>query len=134
MFGNSKTKKAKNNKAQHIPENLSQSIPYKQVYQNGVIEIRDGVFSRTYELPSANFRTCGVRQQQVMAETYGAFIGSFDSDIDVEVTIYNKTVDIMQFQNEVMVQMRNDGLDKYRVEYNNMLLDKMTGAKNNFCN
>lgn len=131
MFGNSKTKKAKNNKTQHIPENLSQSIPYKQVYQNGVIEIRDGVFSRTYELPSANFRTCGVRQQQVMAETYGAFIGSFDSDIDVEVTIYNKTVDIMQFQNEVMVQMRNDGLDKYRVEYNNMLLDKMTGAKNN---
>ena len=37
-------------------------------------------------------------------------------------------------KNEVMLQMRNDGLDKYRVEYNNMLLDKMTGAKNDFCN
>ena len=37
----------------------------------------------------------------------------------------------MKFQDDIMLKMRNDGLDVYRDEYNNMLLDKLSGAKNN---
>ena len=37
----------------------------------------------------------------------------------------------MKFQDDIMLKMKNDGLDIYRDEYNNMLLDKLSGAKNN---
>nr|WP_270209773.1 DUF87 domain-containing protein [Dorea amylophila] len=66
-----------------------------------------------------------------MAELYAEMIGSFDPDITVEITIYNKTIDIMEFQESILLKPNRDGLDKYRIEYNNMLIDKMIGAKNN---
>ena len=43
----------------------------------------------------------------------------------------NKTIDMNKFQEEVFVDMKPDGLNEYRDEYNNMLSQKMTSAKNN---
>jgi len=127
----SKRKKQKKETAPKIPKTLSDSIPYERVYKNGVIEIQSYVFSKSYILPSVNYKTRGNRVQGSMAELYAEMIGSFDPDITVEITIYNKTIDIMEFQESVLLKPNRDGLDKYRIEYNNMLIDKMVGAKNN---
>ena len=127
----SKRKKQKKETAPKIPKTLSDSIPYERVYKNGVIEIQSCVFSKSYILPSVNYKTRGSRVQGSMAELYAEMIGSFDPDITVEITIYNKTIDIMEFQESVLLKPNRDGLDKYRIEYNNMLIDKMVGAKNN---
>lgn len=127
----SKRKKQKKETAPKIPKTLSDSIPYEKVYKNGVIEIQPCVFSKSYILPSVNYKTRGNRVQASMAELYAEMIGSFDPDITVEITIYNKTIDIMEFQENVLLKPNRDGLDKYRIEYNNMLIDKMIGAKNN---
>ena len=56
---------------------------------------------------------------------------SFPEGTTVEITIYNKTIDIMKFQEDILLNMKNDGLDAYREEYNVMLLNKLAGAKNN---
>ena len=127
----SKRKKQKKETAPKIPKTLSDSIPYERVYKNGVIEIQSCVFSKSYILPSVNYKTRGNRVQGSMAELYAEMIGSFDPDITVEITIYNKTIDIMEFQESILLKPNRDGLDKYRIEYNNMLIDKMIGAKNN---
>ena len=127
----SKRKKQKKETAPKIPKTLSDSIPYERVYKNGVIEIQSCVFSKSYILPYVNYKTRGSRVQGSMAELYAEMIGSFDPDITVEITIYNKTIDIMEFQESILLKPNRDGLDKYRIEYNNMLIDKMIGAKNN---
>ena len=121
----------KNSKAQHIPTTIRDSIPYEKVYDNGIIEIRPGVFSKSYQLTEANFKTLDDENQWIMAEKWSKFLSSFEPDVTVEVTIYNRTLDIMQFQEDVLIPMKMDNLDKYRAEYNDMLLDKIAEAKNN---
>lgn len=132
MF-NSKKKKTQKNKpnAMQFPQTNAESIPYKKVYKNGIFEIEDGVYSKTYKLPPLNFKTASTDTQQRIAEAWSVFLGSLPDDVTREITIYNQTIDIMRFQENIMIPMKADSLNGYRAEYNNMLLEKMSGAKNN---
>ncbi len=122
----------KKQKIQHIPQTLQDSIPYVRVAEeNGVFEIEPGEYSKSYYFPEINFRTLNNDSQLKIAQAYSTFISAFPQGTTVEITIYNKNVDIMKFQDDIMLKMKNDGLDVYRDEYNNMLLDKLSGAKNN---
>lgn len=124
-------KRDKKKKVVNIPRSLAESIPYLQVYKNGIIEIEQGKFSKSYKLGEVNFKTADENRQYLLAQQYGEFLGAFDDGITVEVTLYNKTVDILKFQEEVLIPMKADNLNEFRAEYNEMLLNKMTGAKNN---
>ena len=122
----------KKQKIQRIPQTLQDSIPYVRVAEeNGVFEIKPGEYSKSYYFPEINFRTLNNDSQLKIAQAYSTFISAFPQGTTVEITIYNKNVDIMKFQDDIMLKMKNDGLDVYRDEYNNMLLDKLSGAKNN---
>lgn len=120
----------KQKKVQHIPQTLQESIPYERVFaEGGLIEVEPGVYSKSYPLPEMNFKTANNESQWQTAEAYSKLIGSFPEGTTVEITIYNKTIDIMMFQEDILLNMKNDGLDPYREEYNAMLLNKLSGAK-----
>lgn len=121
----------KKKKVMHIPQSVSESIPYDTVFHNGIIMNEEGIYSKSYRMPEINFRNVSDEEQLRIGTQWAEFLGIFDSDVTIQITSYNKTIDIMKFQEEVMIPMRGDKLDEYRVEYNNMLLEKMTGAKNN---
>lgn len=118
-----KTKQSKNT--------IADSIPYLRVYKDGMIEVEEGRYSKSYLFPEVNFKMANDFDQRRIAEAYSEFLGTFGSGIDIEITLYNKTVDIEQFQKQVFIPMKADNLNEYREEYNKMLMDKMAGAKNN---
>lgn len=129
MFHKKKT--ASIEKPQTIPNSLAASIPYENVYPNGIFELREGLFSKSYSLPDMNFKIVDDNKQLQIVEKYSQFLNSFDHNTAVEITLYNKTIDINQFQEKVFVKMNSDSLNPYRMEYNEMLMGKMAGAKNN---
>lgn len=132
MFGKKKEQKNKKKKYEStIPKSITDSIPYVAVYENGVIEVKPGVFSQSYPIPAVNFKTAGDAEQWRLAEVYMEFLNSFDSNVTVQITLYNRTVDMETFQDEVYVKVMDDDLNDYREEYNEMLDQKMRGAKNN---
>lgn len=123
---NKSTQKSKQGK-----NTVADSIPYLRVFKNGMFEVEEGRYSKSYKLPEVNFKTANDDDQRKIAETYSAFLSSFDDGVDIEVTLYNKTIDIEAFKEQVFIPMKADNLNSYREEYNNMLLNKMSGAKNN---
>lgn len=132
MFGKQKDQKNKKKKYEStIPKSIIDSIPYVAVYEDGVIEVKPGVFSQSYPIPAVNFKTAGDAEQWRLAEVYMEFLNSFDSNVTVQITLYNRTVDMETFQDEVYVKVMDDDLNDYREEYNEMLDQKMRGAKNN---
>lgn len=133
MSKKSKEKKLskKQNKKLQIPQTLIDSIPYHAIYENGIIEVEPGTYSKSYRFPEVNFKTSSQQQQWMIAQRYSEFFGSLDTSIQIQVSLYNKTIDITQFQEDVLLEMKADKLNQYREEYNEMLLEKMTGAKNN---
>lgn len=124
--GNNAQNKSKQNKY-----TIANSIPYLHVFKNGMIEVTDGRYSKSYRFPDVNFKMATDDMQRKIAEAYSEFLSSFDSGTDIEVTLYNRSIDIEEFQKQVFIPMKADNLNEYREEYNKMLLDKMSGAKNN---
>ena len=43
-----------------------------------------------------------------------------------KITINNRKVDIKKFKEDILIPLKQDNLDPYREEYNNMLLDKLS--------
>ena len=109
-----------------VPKTQEGSIPYKSIYENGIIELYPGFFSKSYHIGSVNFLTATDNDQWTIGQAYANFLGSFEKDAVIEITLFNRTIDIEQFKRNVLLEMQDDDMNVYRDEYNNMLLDKMS--------
>lgn len=114
-----------------IPKTVADTIPYQNVYDNGIIQIDATHYSKTYKIDEANFVTRSNEDQEAIATQYSEFLSSFEDDITIEISLYNKTIDEYSFENKVLIPMRPDGYDEYRKEYNDIVKGKMKESKNN---
>lgn len=60
---------------------------------------------------------------------YSELLNSLDCAATTKLTICNRRQSQADFEQSVLMPMREDGLDKYRREYNQMLMDKATGGQ-----
>lgn len=59
---------------------------------------------------------------------YSELLNALDSGATTKITVNNRRLNKTDFEQTILIPMAEDGLDKYRKEYNEMLLDKVTGA------
>ena len=114
-----------------VPQTVQDTIPYLYVYQNGIMELTPGVFSKSYILGDANFKISSRQGQEKIFQEYSRMLSTFGDTVKVEITIWNKNMDLAEFQRLVLMPMMNDRLNEYREEYNQMLIEKMSSANNN---
>lgn len=115
----------------NIPRTAQDTVPYFAAYENGIIEIEPGVFSRSYQLADINFRTATDEEQKDIFDKYVDFLNTFDSDIRLQLTLFNKSVDNQDIKENILLKPQRDSLNEYRDEYNKMLIDKMKEGRNN---
>ena len=60
--------------------------------------------------------------------TYSELLNSLDSGATTKITINTPRLNKADFEGSILMPLKHDGLDGYRIEYNDMLLDKATGA------
>ena len=59
---------------------------------------------------------------------YSELLNSLDSGATTKITINNRRLNRLDFEQTILIPTTGDNLDEYREEYNKMLLDKATGA------
>lgn len=136
---NSKEKKQKNNKGSKkkknqsitIPKTAQDTIPYIAVYKNGIIEIEQGIFSKCYKLDDVNFKIATDDEQREMFDKYVDFLNTFDSDVKLQLVIFNRSMDESHVREKILIPFKRDTLNTYREEYNEMLVNKMSEGRNN---
>ena len=120
-------------------KSTQQSIPIVRVYEDrgeknpckGVIEVEDGVFTKSYLINDTNYSDAGEEKQDVILNIFKKILTAFNTDIGYEITINNRTVDQQEFNNKVLMQYANDEYDNFRIQHNELVLDMMTQGKNN---
>ena len=55
---------------------------------------------------------------------YSDVLNSFDTGSIVKITINNKKINKQDFKKKILMDMKNDKLDKFRKEYNEMLISQ----------
>ena len=81
------------------------SLIRSNVFDNGIIEVEPGLYSKSYDLGAANFKTASGEDQDNHTRKYGIFLSGFERDTTVEVTLYNRTADMDQFKDDVLLGM-----------------------------
>lgn len=117
--------------AMNVPKTAQDSIPYMGVYENGIIQVKDNLFSKMYDVPEINFKTKDNEQQTDIFEKFMELLSSFGPEVHIQQVILNKTIKKDEIEQGILLKMQNDKLNEYREEMNEMLIDKMAQARNN---
>ena len=84
--------------------------------------------SKTYKFSDINYLVASREDKESMFLTYSELLNSLDSGAVTKITINNRRMNQANFETSILMPMQGDFRDEYRGEYNQMLLDKATGA------
>ena len=87
-------------------------------------------FSKTFSFTDINYSIASKDDKTAMFLDYSELLNALDSGASAKITIHNRRIDKAQFEKSLLLPMREDGLDHFRREYNEMLLSKVTGTNN----
>ena len=111
-----------------IPRSVQQVIPIETIWSDGIFKIGRNKFARTYKFTDINYAVASKVDKETMFLEYMDLLNSFDCGGTTKITINNRRLNKVDFEKVILIPMQEDGLDLYRKEYNNMLLDKATSS------
>lgn len=110
-----------------IPKGVQQVIPIRAIWPDGIFFVGNK-FSKSYRFEDINYAVASREDKEEMFLSYSELLNSFDSGATTKITIHNRRLNQADFEGSMLIPLREDPLDLYRKEYNQMLLDKAVGA------
>lgn len=114
-----------------IPKGVQQVIPIRAIWPDGIFFVGNK-FSKSYRFEDMNYAVASREDKEAMFLAYCELLNSLDSGATTKITIHNRRLNRLDVEDTLLIPHRQDGLDGYREEYNQMLLDKAMGANGTF--
>lgn len=102
------------------------------MFEDGVCEVEEGLYSKTIKFADINYQIAKRDDQIDIFSRYCEFLNYFDPSINIQITINNRRIDQEDFKRRILlfIPEKDDGLNNYRYEYNQMLIDKALKGQN----
>lgn len=110
-----------------VPLKVQDVIPIRRIWKDGIFQV-GGRFSKTYQFTDINYLVASREDKEQMFLAYSELLNSLDSGATTKITINNRRLNRANFEQSILMPMQGDACDVYRREYNQMLLNKATGA------
>ena len=112
-----------------IPRSVQDAIPIRRIWSDGIFQVGNQ-FSKTFSFTDINYQIAGKEDKTAMFLDYSELLNALDSGASAKITINNRRLNKAEFEATLLLPMRQDGLDHFRKEFNDMLLSKVTGTNN----
>ena len=112
-----------------MPQSVQQSIPIKHVWPDGIFKT-GGKYSKCWRFDDINYNVASDEDKKAMFLGYSDLLNSLDVGATTKITINNRRLNQLDFENSILIREKGDSLDRFRKEYNAMLMDKATGNHN----
>jgi len=112
------------------PQTVQQSIPYREMYRDGVCRVNDRLFTKTVQFHDINYQLAQNEDKTQIFENYCDWLNYFDSSISVQLTFINRRANIREFQQSIDIPDREDAFDSIRREYAGMLKNQLAKGNN----
>ncbi len=110
-----------------LPKSVQDYIPIQKMWEDGIFKVGNR-YTKTFRFDDINYAVASREDKEAMFLEYSELLNSLDSGVTTKITINNHCRNRVDFERSVLIPFKEDGLDIYRKEYNDMLLDKATGA------
>lgn len=111
-----------------IPKSVQDAIPIDAMWEDGIFLVGKNKYSKCFKFTDINYSVASREDKEEMFLEYSELLNSFDTGATSKITIINRRLNKLDFQKTMFIKLEDDELDKYRKEYNKMLLDKATAS------
>ena len=111
-----------------VPRKVQDIIPVRTIWPDGIFMTGKNKFSKMYRFTDINYAVASRDDKAGMFLQYSELLNSLDSGCTAKITINNRRLNMLDFEDRILLKIMGDPLDVYRKEYNDMLTDKATGS------
>ncbi|MDL2220316.1 TraE family protein [Eubacteriales bacterium OttesenSCG-928-N14] len=110
------------------PKSVQQTMPIRRVWEDGIFLVGKNRYSKSYTFSDINYMTSSDEDRESMFLDYSGVLNSLDVGIQAKVTLYNRRINSVELEKNIMLPDAGDGRDHLRREYNSMLRGKASSA------
>lgn len=112
------------------PQTAQQTIPYREIYKDGICCVNDKLFTKTVQFFDINYQLAQADDKAQIFENYCDFLNYFDSTISVQLTFINQRANMQDFSKSIAIPPQGDEYDDIRREYAEMLKSQLEKGNN----
>lgn len=111
-----------------IPKSAQNVIPVKALWPDGIFLVGKDKYSKSFKFLDINYAVASNEDKEAMFIDYSDLLNSLDTGAMAKITINNRKINKLDFEKTILLDMKDDGLDKFRKEYNQMLINQAKEA------
>ena len=112
------------------PSTAQQTIPYKEIYKDGICRVTDRVYNKTIVFHDINYHLAQNEDKAQIFENYCDFLNYFDSSISLQFSFINQFGSSNELQQSIQINVQGDIYDSIRREYADMLRNQLSKGNN----
>jgi hypothetical protein len=112
------------------PVTVQQSIPYLEMYKDGICRVRKNYFTKTIAFNDINYHLAQNEEKTHIFEIYCDFLNYFDSSVSVELSFVNQFSRQEDLKQAISIPETGDDFDSIRREYAEMLSSQLAKGNN----
>ena len=111
-----------------VPHSAQGILPVQTIWQDGIFLVGKNKYSKSFKFMDINYAVASKEDKETMFLEYSDLLNSLDTGATAKITINNRRINKIDFKKQILLDMKNDKLDKYRKEYNKMLEEQAKEA------
>ena len=111
-----------------VPQTAQQTIPYREMFKDGICKVREGYYTKTIEYEDINYSVASSDDQSAIFDGYCGFLNYFDSALPFQMSFINQRS--RQNRYRVNISPQDDDYNSVRGEFTDMLKGQIAKSNN----
>ena len=112
------------------PHSAQQTIPYVQMFPDGICHVSGKRYSKTVAFEDINYQLAQADEKTAIFENWCDFLNYFDASVQVQLSFVNQGGRGEQAQNAIQIPAQEDAFNSIRIEYGDMLKNQLAKGNN----
>jgi len=112
------------------PQTAQQSIPYREMYRDGICRVNDKLYTKTIAFGDINYHLAQNEDKTTIFEGWCDFLNYFDSSITVQISAINQYANAEELRNLINIPDMDDGQEEIRDEYRDFIQSQQAKGNN----
>ena len=112
------------------PQTVQQSIPYREMYRDGICRLTDTLYTKTVQFFDINYQLAQADDKTAIFENWCDFLNYFDASVSVQLSFINQGARKEKAQAAIEIPAQDDAFNSIRKEYADMLKNQLEKGNN----
>ena len=112
------------------PHTAQQTIPYLQMYPDGICRVTEKKYSKSLVFEDINYQLAQADDKTAIFENWCDFLNYFDASVSVQLSFINQGTQRGEAEKAVNIPAQEDAFNSIRKEYADMLKNQLEKGNN----